>query len=282
VELVKKNIRNYLPFLIFVEKGVDFGAIDLLSFKRILPSQSKIVHLNPDDPFGFFNAGWDKFVSSIPYYDLHFVPKAKNVDEYINYSARSVHVFDRSFDPNYHRAISLTESDIKKYQCDVGFIGSYAKKREQVIYEMVLGGVEVAIWGAGWSQGIYWNTLRNYWRGGTQTGENYIKAICGMKIALHFVRHENRDLHDSRTFEIPACGSFMLAERTDDHERFFAEDKEVVLFDSAEDCIDKCIFYLTNEEERLQISIAGEQRVLGSNYDYTSRLKEMLGVILND
>jgi len=282
VKRAKDKIKDCTPVLVFIEKGVDFSGNNLLSFKKILPSTSKIVHLNPDDPFGSFSVGWSRFLSAIPYYDVHFIPKELNREDYEKLSAKSVHVYDRSFDPSYHKPICLSQSDLEEYQCDIGFIGAYAKHREAVIYEMVCAGLELTIWGDGWSQGQYWGALKKYWRGGTQTGEKYIKAICGMAIALHFVRHENRDLQDSRTFEIPACGSFMLAERTPDHEKLFLENEEAVFFDSASDCIEKCLYYSDNNEDRIRISNAGRQRVLDSRYDYTSRLKAMLELIFNE
>jgi len=279
VRRVKKTIRDCAPDLIFLEKGDDFSGHDLRSFKKILSPNSKIAHLNPDDPFGYFRGGWGKFISAIPYYDMHFIPKELNRVDYEGLGAKSVHLFDRSFDPIYHRPINLSASDLKDYQCDVGFIGSYAEKRESIIYEMLRHGVSVTIWGQDWYKGQHWGSLKKYWRGATQIGDDYIKAICGMTIALHFVRHENRDFQDSRTFEIPACGSFMLAERTPDHERLFLEDEEAVFFDSAEDCIAKCLYYLNEDEVRTRISVAGRQRVIDSNYDYISRSKAMLDLI---
>lgn len=276
---IREQIKNCKPVLVFVEKGIDFSSYDLLSFRKVLPPTSKIVHLNPDDPFGSFSRGWSKFLSAIPFYDIHFIPKELNRLDYMKKSAKLVYVYDRSFDLNYHKPIDMSQSDLVEYQCDIGFIGAYAKEREAVINEMVCKGLEVTIWGDGWSRGRYWSTLKKYWRAGTQSGDNYIKAICGMKIALHFVRHENRDLQDSRTFEIPACGVFMLAERTSDHEKLFLENKEAVFFDSASDCIEKCLYYLGKDELRAQIAKAGRKRALNSNYDYTSRLKRMMEII---
>ena len=282
VKLIKKKIDSFSPDLIFIEKGVQFSAKNLIFFKSSVINHIKLVHLNPDDPFGEFGNGWGKFVSSIPFYDIHFVPKEINRSEYLKLGAQSVYVYDRSFSPNYHKPVNLSKSEVEFFGCRVGFIGAFAPYRESVIYTMICEGINVAIWGDGWSNGKYWNKLKHYWRGGSQVGEDYPKAISGMEIALHFVRHENRDLQDSRTFEIPACGSFMLAERTADHEHLFVEDLEAVFFNSPEECIEKCRYYLENAGVRKKIAEAGMQRVHNSNYDYTSRLKEMIEATNNN
>lgn len=279
VKKIGKKIIDFDPQIVFVEKGNDFNSHDLKFFKASMSSKSKIVHLNPDDPFGAFTKGWKKFVSSISYYDVHFVPKELNKGDYLKLSAKNVFVYDRSFEPNYHKPITLTESEKQHFACDIGFIGTYAEQRESFLNALVAKDFKILIWGDGWSKGRHWSRLKHYWRGGTQTGTDYIKAINGMKIALHFVRHENRDLQDSRTFEIPACGSFMLAERTSDHERLFTENKEAVFFESVGDCIAKCEYYLDNPLERKKIADAGLRRALISNYNYTSRSKEFLKII---
>ncbi len=281
-KIITKKIRGFLPDLIFIEKGVDFNKEDLIYFRTLSEKPIKIAHLNPDDPFGDFKNGWGRFISSIPYYDFHFVPKEINKKEYIEHGAKKAYVYDRSFSPDYHRPMNIPENEKNYFKSSIGFIGSYAPYRESIIYSLICDGLDVTIWGDGWEKGRYWSTLSSHLRGKCQTGDNYIKAIIGMDIALHFVRHENRDLQDSRTFEIPACGTFMLAERTTDHERLFIENKEVVFFNSAETCIEKCKYYLNNPSSLKKIAEAGMNRVVESNYDYKSRSKEILESIFYD
>jgi len=279
IKQIEIDIKEFSPDLVFIEKGVCFDKNDIAFFKSALKKNIKIAHLNPDDPFGDFRKGWKKFVSSIPSYDVHFVPKEINREDYKERGAKEVLVYDRSFSPDYHRPIEMSEKENTYFKSRIGFIGSYAPFREYVIYKLISQGIEVTIWGDGWEKGKYWNNIKGSFRGHSQTGDNYIKAISGMDVALHFIRHENRDLQDSRTFEIPACGTFMLAERTSDHERLFVEDREAVFFDSIETCIEKCKLFLKNDEHRLKIAKAGYNNVIENNYDYKSRSKEMIEAI---
>jgi spore maturation protein CgeB len=69
-----------------------------------------------------------------------------------------------------------------------------------------------------------------------------------------------------RTFEVPACKGFFLAERTATHQELFDEGKEAEFFGSIEECADKIRFYLNNESTRDRIAEQGYQRCLKSGY----------------
>jgi len=281
-ERLNKKIIN-----VFTDNNFDIVWID--KGKRVFPeilkylkknkSDLKLVHINPDDPFGNFRIGWGNFIKSIPYYDYHFVAREANVNEYKSLGAAKVFVYDRSFDPELHKPIMLTEDEKKKYFCKVGFIGSWAKDREKSIVYLINNGIEVAVWGNAWQKGQYWDTIKNFYRGPGLKGLEYSKAINGMEIALHFLRKENRDEQDSRTFEIPACGTFMLAERTKKHEEFFKENEEAVFFDNDKELLDKLNFYLLNPYERKRIAEKGHQRSVRSGYSHPERIKKMINIL---
>jgi hypothetical protein len=285
-DLISLNNRILKEFshnnfdIVWIDKGKRVFPGTLKKIKIINPLV-KIVHINPDDPFGKFNRGWKTFIKAIPYYDIHFVAREVNVPEYMSVGAKKVYVYDRSFDPEIHKPIELTDEEKLKYGCKVGFIGSWAKDREKSIAYLIENGIEVAVWGNGWQKGKYWNLIKKYWRGPGLNGIEYAKAINGMEIALHFLRKENRDEQDSRTFEIPACGTFMLAERTKKHEEFFEDGKEAVFFDDDEDLLKKVKYSIHNPEKRTSIASAGRQRSLLSGYSHKERLKIMLDKVID-
>jgi spore maturation protein CgeB len=82
-----------------------------------------------------------------------------------------------------------------------------------------------------------------------------------------------------RTFEIPACGALMLAERTEEHRTFFEEDREAVYFSSFEEMIDKARFYAVHESERRRIAQAGYRRCLQSDYSIIDRARHALELV---
>lgn len=180
-----------------------------------------------------------------------------------------------AYDEPLHRPLTLSDEDVRRYGCDVGFIGSFEKERAESMLYLAERGVPVTVWGNGWKDLINKNpnlVIRNK----PVYSEEYTKAINATKINLCFLRKINRDEITSRSVEIPACGGFMLGERTKRHLEFFEEGKEAEFFSSKEELLEKVKIFLADEGARCRIAEAGLARCLKSGYNHRIQLERML------
>lgn len=79
----------------------------------------------------------------------------------------------------------------------------------------------------------------------------------------------------SRTFEVPACGGFLMTGVSDDDlGEYFNLGKEVVVFKNTEDLVAKSKYYLEHEDERAAIAKAGYERTV-QEHTYVHRFKKI-------
>lgn len=107
-------------------------------------------------------------------------------------------------------------------------------------------------------------------------GDDYSRVLSSAKICLAFHSGANRDRCSYRVFEIPACGGFLLAQRSDTMQDLYKEGVEAEYFESPRELEEKTEFYLRNDRARQQIAQAGHQRCLRSGYDVISRMRQWL------
>ena len=93
------------------------------------------------------------------------------------------------------------------------------------------------------------------------------------------VRRANRDGHVMRTFEVPACAGFLLAERTAEHQEMFEEGREMAFFDSPEELLEKTRYYLAHDAERRRLAEAAHRKVTTGGHTYRDRLVEILRAV---
>ena len=110
--------------------------------------------------------------------------------------------------------------------------------------------------------------------------DDYAKAICGAKINLCFLSRLADDAITQRSVEIPACGGFMLAERTDEHLSHFLENIEAAYFTGTEEMCQKIEYYLNYEKERRRIAAAGRKKCLEAGFSYDQRIRQILEMLL--
>ena len=275
---VNKAVDDLKPDLIWVDNKPYLWEKTLKNILEKLPN-SKIINLVTDDANGKFKSSWKITPKTAKYYHHHFVQRVENFDDYYSWGAHKVDFCLRSFDPNFHKIIELNITEKEQFSWDVGFIGSYEEERAEYIAHLINNGITVRVIGDGWANKKYWEIIEPHYVSKGVYSEEYVKRLNAIKIVLHFIRVANRDQQDSRTFEIPACGAFMLAQRTPIHEDLFEENVDAVFFDNKDELLDKCLKYLNDDNLRNHIKINGYKKVHEAKHDHSSRLKYVLSKI---
>ena len=193
--------------------------------------------------------------------------------------------------------------DDPKWRCTVGFLGGWEPRREEMLSSVAAVEPDLKIWGGLWeilrdgrwslrrhlvlrrqAGSVPFKIKRNHrlapaLQGDEVYGDDYARALTGARIGLGFLRKVCPDQHTTRTFEIPACGSLLLGDRTDEHRELFEEGKEAEFFGSTEELVDKVRHYAANTVVRDRVAAAGYDRAHRSRYAYVHRLRTALGEI---
>jgi spore maturation protein CgeB len=237
---------------------------------------TQIVLWTPDDQALRHNQS-RCFLDAAPAYDTIFTTKSNNIKygELEDIGFRCVEFLYQAYCEHEHLPI---RDNASRFKSKVIFIGYAEGARFEFMNYLALNGIRVDVYGNGWTKQVY--SRRKHEKlilhGEPLLGRNYAEAISNAAINLCFLRKKNRDLHTSRTFEIPACGGFMLAERTHEHEHLFREGEEAEYFDSCEELLAKVRYYLENPVERTAIASKGYQRTRKDAYSYHHMVDTMI------
>jgi len=222
----------------------------------------KIVNYSIDDPLGLRDGARNRaYRQSLSEYDLCVVMREKNVSEAKAHGAKSVMRVFMTADEITHAPRDLTEEDCKQWSSEVFFLGTWMPERGAFLLKLINMDVPLTIQGSNWHKAPEWSKLRPYWRGESIAGDDYAKAIQCAKVNLGLLSKGNRDLHTTRSSEIPALGGLFCAERTSEHVNLYEEGKEALFWKDAKECALMCKSALADESRRQAIAKAGQQRL---------------------
>ena len=268
--------QQFHPDLLFVFKG-QWVRPEIVLYCR--SHNTKAVNFYPDVSFLVHG----KYIpKTLPHYDHIFTTKSFGRDDMRRaLGVQNISLLLHGYDPEIHRPIELGPEDQTNFRCDVAFIGTWSPKKERLMAELVaaLPGLNLRIYGNQWDKRVT-NQLDQAVVGYGVTGDDYVKAICGAKICLGLLSEARKgassgDLVTSRTFQIPACRSLMLHERTIEVTECFREDLEAIFFSTPAEMVQKIRFYLERDPLVKQIAWAGFNRAV-SDHSIDRRMQQVL------
>lgn len=220
----------------------------------------------------------------LPEYDWIFTTKTfglEDMREQLGVTRASLMQF--AFDPDLHHPMVLSEWDRRLLECDVSYIGTWSPKKEELFAEVVRRrpNLNLRIWGEQWWKATTGKRVLQHAIGGREVvGAEFVKAVCASSINLSIMSEKRLgaskgDQVASRTFSVPACGAFVIHDRTDEVRQLFKEDQEIVCYSDVDELVAKIDKYLANPEERGLIAARG-QAVVRARHSWDSRVLELL------
>jgi len=234
------------------------------------------VHYTPDPAFSVNTSR--HFERSLPIYDLCITTKRYEIERYREKGAKRVlftwQGIDDRFVNNAHcGAISGTG------RSGIVFIGHCEKHYRHILTAVAGRHEDLKIWGDGWERSARrYPGLRSFVKGGPLWGKDYVIGLASARIGLGLLSKYSLDQFTTRTFEIPASGTLLIAERTAEHQELFEEGIEIECFSSVDELNDKIAHYSNNETPRARIAERGRQRVL-SCYHWKHVLSPAISII---
>jgi hypothetical protein len=151
-------------------------------------------------------------------------------------------------------------------------------ERGPFLKEVLDRGIPLTIFGDGWHKSKKWGRTKPNFRP-PPYGRDYVAAVQSAKICLGLVSKGNRDLHTTRSLEIPFIGTLLCAERTSEHLGLYAEDTEAVFWSGAEECALKCADLLQHPAKRVKIAAAGRAKVQQLRLSNDAVLEAILAIV---
>lgn len=244
--------------IIWIDKGRWLRAAALEELKR--RSRALAIHYTPDPAFTLHQSR--HFDACVPLYDLCITTKRYELEAYRRKGAREVMFTWQGIDDRFERLAACAQLDGRPL--DVVFVGHVEPHYVETLEKVRAITKNMRVHGPGWERLARW---RDSWRGIAAEAvwaDALPEALARGRIGLGLLSKMCPDAFTTRSFEIPAAGAMLLAERTADHLELFEEDREAVFFDSSEELSEKLRFYLQHEEIRRRIAEAGRARVLAN------------------
>jgi len=276
--------KLFNPKLVFIYRGTHIAPQTITKIKHQLPN-AVVYGYNNDDPFAVGHPPWlwRHFLRTVPKYDLVFAYRHHNIDEFRKIGAKRVDLLRSWYIREINHPVRLFEIDKAKYECDLVFIGHYEDDgRLEHLEEVVKNGYKLRLFGPSheWNSRLDKSSvLKQLVPVHLVWNAEYNKALCGAKIALCFLSKLNRDTYTRRCFEIPASGTLLLSEYSDDLASLYQAEEEADFFKSKEEMIQKIKLYIGNDDLRSRVAAKGNQRAIIDGHDIVSRMSRVLDFV---
>ena len=167
-------------------------------------------------------------------------------------------------------------NELRSEQYDCSFVGSCYPKREDYLHALISVSENICICGDFYRS--KYPELKKKMKKVNVPSEVANQLYNSSKINVNIHHPQSKEGMAIRTFEIIGAGGFQIMERQKGALQYFKEDQHMAFYESKEEFLDKCSFYLKNDSARKRIATNGYD--LGIKvHTWESRIKEMQNLL---
>jgi hypothetical protein len=207
---------------------------------------------------------YDLVLTSFP----HFVERFRSqglVSEY----------FKLAFEPRV--LAQLRKGNVPYQLVFVGGITPHHRERIRLL-EHIARSHQLGLWGYGIDTLNVKSPLRSSFRG-QAWGRDMYNIFYNARIVLnHHINVADSFANNMRLYEATGVGALLLTDHKDNLHTLFEPGNEVVVYRSAEECVELITHYLAHEEEGSAVALAGQERTL-REHTYYERMQEMVDIV---
>lgn len=266
-EELYKIVEDKKPdFFIFLIESHEMNIDTIRKINFLSPQTKTIVHFGDDD-LRFENRS--RFYSLFTDYSL--IPQVDKIPYYKKEGIKNAYPVIGANTENFKPLV------LEKIY-DVSLVGHPLPSRVEYLRLMKAKGIRVHLWGHGWHD---YPEFSDIYKGALPT-DDFINVVNQTKINLGFSKnHQGVPHFKGRVFDIAACKAFQLVDYFEGYKEYYREGKEIVMFTTKEELLEKIQYYLKHEREREAIAERAFRRTLKDN-DYVVLFKKFFGKIIEE
>ena len=157
---------------------------------------------------------------------------------------------------------------VARWRRDVIFVGHHEPRTERGIVALIEAGLPVQVFGRRWLERARANPKLAGHVNDNLGDQEYVWTLKLARLGLCFVSEWNYNQTAGRSYEIPACGTMLLAMRTAEHQRHYREGEEAEFFSDETELVGKVRRYLGDDAARRTVAARGRERCVTSGYSW--------------
>jgi hypothetical protein len=260
--VVSAQVEDFRPDVVYVQ---NVGVLDARLLRRLGQDRLVVGQIASEPPRERQLRAFDLLLTSFPHYVERF--RALGIaSEY----------FRIGFDPRVLDRVGAPARDL-----EVVFTGSLGRGqhgRGNALINDVAARLPLEVWGTGAAEWPRESALRRRYRG-EAWGVDMFELLGRTKVALNRHIDVAEDYaNNMRLYEATGMGALLLTDEKRNLGELFEPGREVVAYGSEEELVELARHYLDNDDERQEISVAGQRRTL-TDHTYAVRMRELVDLL---